>query len=105
VRWRKFVERQEDYVEKWYTRVPLLFNKSHVKKFKVFIWLTLVHWYKLTNVSEVLTASIIRAMSKVLLINGEYRPLKQLIYTSLHGATTQNTAIFILTAMTTSNPT
>jgi hypothetical protein len=33
VRWRKCVERQGDYVEKWYTCVPLLFNKSHVKKY------------------------------------------------------------------------
>jgi hypothetical protein len=33
VRWRKCVERQENYVEKWYTCVPLLFNKSHVKKY------------------------------------------------------------------------
>jgi hypothetical protein len=33
VRWRKFVERQGDYVEKWYTCIPLLFNKSHVKKY------------------------------------------------------------------------
>jgi hypothetical protein len=30
VRWRKFVERQGNYVENWYTCVPLLFNKSHV---------------------------------------------------------------------------
>jgi hypothetical protein len=33
MRWRKCVERQGDYVEKWYTCVPLLFNKSHVKKY------------------------------------------------------------------------
>jgi hypothetical protein len=31
--WRKCVERQGDYVEKWYTCVPLLFNKSHVRKY------------------------------------------------------------------------
>jgi hypothetical protein len=40
---------------------------------------------KFTNVSEVLAVSIIRAMP--------------------HGATTQKTAIFILTAVRTSNPT
>jgi hypothetical protein len=33
VRWRKFVERQGDYVKKWHTYVPLLFNKSHVNKY------------------------------------------------------------------------
>jgi hypothetical protein len=33
VRWRKCVERQGDNVEKWYTCVPILFNKSHVKKY------------------------------------------------------------------------
>jgi hypothetical protein len=33
VRWRKCVERQGDFDEKWYTCVLLLFNKSHVKKY------------------------------------------------------------------------
>jgi hypothetical protein len=50
-----------------------------------------VDWYKFTDVPPVSTASIIRAMSVF-----NHTPLKLwYTYASLHGATTQKTAIFV----------
>jgi len=41
-RWNTCMERNGDYIGKWSNCVPFVFNKLRDKKFKVFIWLTLV---------------------------------------------------------------
>jgi hypothetical protein len=54
------------------------------------------------HVSEVLAASIIRALNILIALMMEAARTSE---TLVHGATTQKTAIFVLTAVTTSNPT
>jgi uncharacterized membrane protein len=61
-----------------------------------------VDWYKFTNVSEVCTASIIRAIIVTLVM---VAVTTSEAYTSQHSSATQKTAIFILTAVRTSNNT
>jgi hypothetical protein len=54
----------------------------------------------LINVSEVLTASIIRVIN-ALMMEAASSPENLPIYMRLHGATSQKTVIFILAAMRT----
>jgi hypothetical protein len=59
-----------------------------------------VFWVEAPNVSEVLAASIIRAMMEAASTSETLVNFYQ-----IHGATTQKTAIFVLTAVRSSNPT
>jgi hypothetical protein len=56
-----------------------------------------VVWYKFTDVSEELTASIIRAMMEAASTSEAWKTIR------LHGATSQKTVIFILAAVRTSD--
>lgn len=60
-----------------------------------------VAWYKLTDVSETFTASIIMAITYALMMETVSTTDRRSNSTGLHGAISQKTGIFILAAVTT----